>query len=394
MKILFITATYPHETVGGIESVTHTLAKEFTSDGHECYVAYMYKALVEEKDLYKDSIHFCDVNELSTLVEFVQRYNINLIINQQGFADFVRNLKLQVGNRCKLISCIHTLPTRFVKFTFKELINSNKRDFKFCIKVFFYPFYYIFFRRKIERQMQALCEFSDAVVFLSFKFIDEFIKVFKIKSIFSAKITAIPNICKFQEAESCSYDEILQSKNKSILVLSRLTEYPKRISHSIKAWERYLKRNPDTDWTLHIVGHGPDLLNYMRYVNRYSIRNITFEGRKDSLPYFKNASVLLMTSFFEGFGMTLTEAQFMGCIPLCYDSSSAFHDIIDNERTGLIVRNGDINILSRSIEYLISNEKLRQEMISNMINDKYRFSRKTIVYQWYNLFKTLTNEQN
>ena len=48
-----------------------------------------------------------------------------------------------------------------------------------------------------------------------------------------------------------------------------------------------------------------------------------------------------MTSRYEGFGMTLTEALQNACIPLAYDSYSSVHDIIQNGQNGFLIKNND-----------------------------------------------------
>lgn len=40
-----------------------------------------------------------------------------------------------------------------------------------------------------------------------------------------------------------------------------------------------------------------------------------------------------MTSAFEGFGMTLVEAQQYGVVPIVMDSYKSLHDIIKNDET-------------------------------------------------------------
>jgi glycosyltransferase involved in cell wall biosynthesis len=46
-----------------------------------------------------------------------------------------------------------------------------------------------------------------------------------------------------------------------------------------------------------------------------------------------------MTSAYEGWGLTLTEAQQMGVVPIAFDSFGAVYDIIENEYNGLIIPN-------------------------------------------------------
>ena len=59
------------------------------------------------------------------------------------------------------------------------------------------------------------------------------------------------------------------------------------------------------------------------------IKNIYFEGNKNPLPYYQKASVFLMTSALEGWGLTITEAQQFGVVPVAFDSYPSLHEVIE-----------------------------------------------------------------
>lgn len=76
------------------------------------------------------------------------------------------------------------------------------------------------------------------------------------------------------------------------------------------------------------MGDGDDKDLYLELSRRLGLKNISFEGRRNPLDYYRKSAVFLMTSLFEGFGVTLTEAQQMGVVPMAMDSFDAVHDII------------------------------------------------------------------
>lgn len=73
----------------------------------------------------------------------------------------------------------------------------------------------------------------------------------------------------------------------------------------------------------------------MNIPDRLVLKNVLFEGRQNPLSYYRRAAVFLMTSLFEGFGVTLTEAQQMGVVPMAMDSFEAVHDIINHRVSGI-----------------------------------------------------------
>jgi glycosyltransferase involved in cell wall biosynthesis len=60
------------------------------------------------------------------------------------------------------------------------------------------------------------------------------------------------------------------------------------------------------------------------------LKRVNFEGYRNPQPFYKRASIFVMTSANEGFPMTLIEAQQNGCVPVVMNSFSALREIIQN----------------------------------------------------------------
>ena len=87
--------------------------------------------------------------------------------------------------------------------------------------------------------------------------------------------------------------------------------------------------------------------------------------------------------------MVLTEAMSFGTIPFAFDSYSAVHDIIEDGKTGVLVKPFSINEYANKLASLMSDEDERNRMSANCITDVTRFSLDNIVNQWEDLFKSL-----
>lgn len=109
--------------------------------------------------------------------------------------------------------------------------------------------------------------------------------------------------------------------DKIVLMASRL-EKEKNIELAIKAWPEVIKNIPKAG--LLIVGSGSQkshLLALTSYLlppsSKLSLdHSIIFEDwvdRQTLISYYKTADLFLNTSLFEGYGMTLVEAQAAGC---------------------------------------------------------------------------------
>jgi glycosyltransferase involved in cell wall biosynthesis len=231
-------------------------------------------------------------------------------------------------------------------------------------------------QRLVEKKYQVPYEKSDKVVLLSDGFIpqyDQFVCGDK------EHYCAIPNMTSFLKIAQES------PKKKEVLVVSRMEERQKRIKYVLRVWRKACQE----DWTLRIVGYGEDLDYYKQLVRRWDLKNIYFEGLQDPLPYYQDASIFLMVSAFEGWGLTITEAQQCGCVPIAFDSYSAVHDIIQSGRNGYVVPNNDIDAYAQVLRELMNNDTLRAELAANAQKDVQRFSRENIAKQWKTLLENL-----
>ena len=113
------------------------------------------------------------------------------------------------------------------------------------------------------------------------------------------------------------------------------------------------------------MGEGPYKSTLEEYIRRYDIQRVCFKGFQVSPPiqHYKEASIFLLTSDLEGFGLVVIESMSYGVVPVVYGSYEAIYDIIDNGKSGLITLipyNSQKTI--DCISLLIENEKLRKEM--------------------------------
>ena len=96
-----------------------------------------------------------------------------------------------------------------------------------------------------------------------------------------------------------------------------------------------------------------------------------------------------MVSAYEGWGLTITEAQQCGCVPIAFDSFGAIHDIIDSGKNGIIVPEGNINEYAAQLKRLMNNPDELKRLSDNAREDCLRFSRENIAKQWKTLLESL-----
>lgn len=111
---------------------------------------------------------------------------------------------------------------------------------------------------------------------------------------------------------------------------------------------------------------------------------------KEVMNVYLDASIYVLPSRFEGFGMVLIEAMACGVPCIAFDCHYGPADIITDGEDGFLVPEGDIRQLTDKICFLIENESVRKEMGSAARNNVKKYLPENIVKQWDELFKTLT----
>lgn len=155
-------------------------------------------------------------------------------------------------------------------------------------------------------------------------------------------IVAIENLEKIRE--NVNYD-----KENTILFCGRLDNRYKRIDRVLRIWAMIQDRL--NDWNLEIVGDGPDRKELEQLSAKLKLKRISFEGEhKDIQQYYDKASILVLTSQSEGWGLCLTEAQASGVIPIAFACSAGVEEVINKSgEYGFTVESFDENKFAETL---------------------------------------------
>jgi glycosyltransferase involved in cell wall biosynthesis len=201
------------------------------------------------------------------------------------------------------------------------------------------------------------------------------------KSLKNLKV--IPNPLSFYPQESSTL------QNKKVIAVGK-QGYQKGYDRLLKAWKTVNERHPD--WQLEIYGTTAPEFKLEEQAKNLNIDKSVFffPPEKEIQSKYLEASIYVMSSRFEGFGMVLIEAMACGVPCVSFDCNYGPSDIIENEVDGFVVQNGDCDSLANRIYNLISNETLRGDMGTKAKENVKRFLPEAIVQQWDELFKTIT----
>lgn len=386
MNILFY---MPTVLIGGVRTVTEILSKGFRERGHNVKWLLLYRIYGDERDFpenedltYLPSRNLLSSDNINFYESFVSQNNIDIVINQNGAFDGVKLIDNINNTHVKRISVIHNNPTFQLKWLFKDALtlrsNTIQEHFKRIARIILYPRTLRNFKLNLKNHYNTLIQGNSHINVLSPSYIDSVISI----------NSRIHNISAIANPNTYT-DTIVRKKENIVLFVGRLDNRAKKINELVSIWRKATKYAPS--WKLIIVGEGPDK-NNLQKMSR-DIPTIEFSGYQNPKSYYSRASILCMTSLFEGFPMTITEAMQHGCVPIAYDSFPAIHDIIKNGYDGIIVKAFNRKSYIKSLIGLIKEPDKLKSMSDNAIQNIQRFNRDIIIDQWESLIISLNNNE-
>jgi glycosyltransferase involved in cell wall biosynthesis len=195
-------------------------------------------------------------------------------------------------------------------------------------------------------------------------------------------IAVIPNPMPFELVERSTLS------SKTVLVVGKQS-YQKGYDRLLEVWKLVTKKY--NDWKLEVYGKLDPSLGLELKSEQLGISDkVTFyPPTKKIHEKYKEASLYLMTSRFEGFGMVLIEAMSYGVPCVAFDCPYGPSDIISDRKDGFVIKNGDIQAFSNAVIELIEQEDLRQTMGNNAAENVRRYNIDEIWQQWDELFKEM-----
>lgn len=377
---------------GGLEVVTAVLANKFVDEGHHVSVFSFLggkHSIAERFDnrikLYQQDDYSQSKENVSKLRKILVDDKIDVIINQWGlpYTPIKTALKASMGLQVKIISVYHNAPSfngRIQKLNI-ALMGCENPVKRLALGLIRWAF-----RRVTSNAMAYIYRHSDLFLVLSPSYIEEFKRFTGVKDVSHLQVQTNP-ITVEQDGFEYAFDK----KQKEIIYVGRLDFVQKRVYRVIDTWNYLEDKFPN--WRLTIVGDGDDRENLERHVKCLGLKHVSFEGFQKPIEYYKRASVLLLTSDFEGFPLVLAECMSFGVIPVVYDSYSAVGDIIDNDKDGIVIpyqKEGYKAAETADLVGQLMSDDVKRENIALMAIEKSKmYSLENIYKEWLNVFRVL-----
>ena len=154
----------------------------------------------------------------------------------------------------------------------------------------------------------------------------------------------------------------VRNRPKRLIYLGRIKKY-KCIEHPILALPSVLRRVPDAEYW--VVGDGDYRDELVRIAKRQGVEDHVrfpgFMGGKDKVRLLQESRLLTYTSPKEGWGLSVIEAGACAT-PVVASDSPGLRESVVHEKTGFLVRHGDIHDLGEKIVTLLTDDALAQGM--------------------------------
>ena len=333
MNILFLLRSLD---IGGLEVVTAVLANKFVCEGHYVSVFAFEKRSGKVIERFGKDVEITIAGKylktkenIVLLRHLLIEKKIDVVINQWGLplipiktlCDAKRGLKVRV------ISVYHNDPLQngriqSVETQLTKTGNVLKKAVLRCKK--------LAFRCVTGYAMRYIYRKSDVFEVLSPSFVSHFQQFTWLKN--TPKLAVQTNPITI-DLDGFEYQSV--KKQKEIIYVGRIDYTQKRVFRVIETWAQLEYLFPD--WQLTIVGDGEERENVEHMVRDLELKHVNFEGFQSPRVYYERASILMLTSEFEGFPLVLAECMSFGVVPAVYGSYSAVYDIIEDAVDGVIV---------------------------------------------------------
>jgi glycosyltransferase involved in cell wall biosynthesis len=294
----------------------------------------------------KNPISFTKIK--SILKDFIIKYDINIIHSHHRYSELIA------------IQTSRSLKNKKVKTIFTSL-SIVKRKYN------------------IEYQ-------SDKIIAVSNTIKNILIKRFNINE---SKIEFIPNFVDTEETKVYDFQSgsvCTPGKYFTILSVGRF--------HADKNFEVLLKAMRilnDKTIKLYLVGEGPRLVTYQKYISKYKLNVEVVKPQKNLSEYFSIADLCVLPSKRDPFPNFMLQSG-LHKKPFIGSNIDGIAELIKNGENGLLFESGDAQELAEKIQRMKYDEKLKAESSFKLHNDVMNnYTQEILFPKIYYLYKNILN---
>lgn len=377
-KILFL--QIKGKSLGGVWNVNKLIGEELLEKGYLVHIVSIRNdqndlILEHHQNLIVKTINETDIWESYHLNDIINELKIFHIIN--AFKMFISKLKYNLGLK-KDIKKLH------------QYIYEYQPD---CIVTSHYQLLDMIPKKYLNKTIHEQHSSLDAALSIKAnkKTFDKYKN--KVKYLWLTKITmnnaikeGYTNSTYIYNAVRFKSNEIADViKNKKLITIARISK-DKSIDKMVEIAKSIFKDKKYKNWTLEIYGCGSEEENVKKIINNHKqikLMGLTNEPQKELLK----ASINLNTSKYEGFSLSILEANECGVPTISFNFGESCEEQIINGETGVIANNEEEYI--NKLKELMDNQELLEKLSKNSKKFSEEFQIEKIINNWIELFNEI-----
>ncbi|MEE0951850.1 MAG: glycosyltransferase family 4 protein [Paludibacteraceae bacterium] len=209
-------------------------------------------------------------------------------------------------------------------------------------------------------------------------------------------VVCIPNPCSLKYRVLSSEYRVQSSECgeqgvKTLLGVGRLHEQ-KGFDMLLEAWNNVQRDNVQCtkDWTLRIVGEGPQRAALEQQIKDLHLSNVVLAGRVENMvEEYAASSLFVLSSRYEGLPLALIEAMWCGVPCVSFDCPHGPAELLEDDR-GWLVSAMDVAGLAKQVAYAMSHSEEAMERALRAQEYAYeKYSEANIMPQWIELIENI-----
>ena len=388
MKILIVCPKLSH---GGAERVGVVLANGLSLDGHEVTVASnLYEEVTYELDQQVQVFNLVGKSKRASLkwLSAIRILRNHIKSNRPDVIIGIMQLSSFVGKVAQMGMNIPVVMTEHDSFERPNSAPFTKMQY-FCK-------YYL---NRIYTHVTVLTQ-SDKLL------ADKHLK----------RVTVMPNPLAIPTVSKSEITDLFNKKENIILASGRLYDWHvKGFDILIKSFGLMMKDESlnikDSGWRLQISGVGSE--EDVAFLKNLCKENgvgdsVDFLGFvSDVRSLYQKASVFVLSSRYEGFGLVLIEAMSQGCACVACDYKGRQMEImgltptlsrregespVEIQKCGILCEPNNVDDLASAISEMVKNESRRKELSINAVKRADFYSIEQTIDRWEELLNTVTDK--
>jgi glycosyltransferase involved in cell wall biosynthesis len=159
----------------------------------------------------------------------------------------------------------------------------------------------------------------------------------------------------------------------------------------VRAWPDVAARHPD--WHLRIFGGGPEKEALQSLVDSLGVgNNVHLMGPTNRmLDEMARASLFVLSSRFESFGMVLIEAMSVGLPVVSFDCPRGPREVLTDGEDSVLVPAEDVPALAAAVNEMIDDPVRRQQLSAAALRTAERYSLESVGRLWEDLLRDIAS---